>query len=471
MINSLNANKRQKTSYEGSPEGIELETQKTMEASSGSVGLIDRKVESEINTEGLLDKILDRDNLNKAYKQVVKNKGSHGIDGMRCDELLSYLKENGEKLKSKIFNGEYKPLPVRRVEIPKPNGGIRLLGIPTVTDRMIQQAIKIQLEKIFDPTFSENSFGFRPNRSPHNALKQSRQYIQEGYEIVIDMDLEKYFDTINHDKLMFRVKERIQDKRVLKLINEYLKSGIMINGIKVRNEDGAPQGGPLSPLLSNIMLDSLDKELERRGHKFVRYADDCNIYVKSMRAGNRVLKSLTKYLSKELKLKVNSEKSAVGSPYKRKFLGYGFYKRYGKVRYRLHPKSLERLKDKVRKITNRNISMKFDTRMRKLNQLMIGWVNYYKLADMKGKLKGLDEWIRRRIRACIWKNWKKVKTRLRNLMKLGVNKYKAWQFANTRKSYWRISNSPVLEISITNDKLIKRGYKSFLSQYLKVRLS
>jgi len=285
------------------------------------------------------------------------------------------------------------------------------------------------------------------------------------------MDLEKYFDTINHDKLMTVVKKQVKDKRVLKLINKYLKSGIMINGNKVKSEDGAPQGGPLSPLLSNAMLDAFNKELEKRGHKFVRYADDCNIYVKTLRAGKRVLESVTRFLGKELKLKGNQEKSAVGSPFRRKFLGYSFYTRNGKVRFRVHQKSWKRLKEKIKKVTNRNISMNFQKRMKKLNQLMVGWVNYYKLADMKGRLRNLDQWIRRRIRACIWKRWKRVRSRFKYLKKLGLGAWKAWQFANTRKSCWRVSNSQILHVTLTKQRLSNRGYNSFLSQYTKVRLS
>jgi len=471
LDNSLNTHKRQPTSYEDYPDEIGLETRNNRGVSSESVGLSDKDIKSEINTETLLEEILEDKNLNKACRQVVKNKGSHGIDGMKYNELVPYLKEHGSTLIEEILSGNYKPSPVRRVEIPKPNGGIRLLGIPTVKDRMIQQAIKLKLDEKFEPTFSNNSHGFRLNRSAHTALEQSRQYIQEGNSVVVDMDLEKYFDTINHDKLMAAVKKQVKDKRILELINKYLKSGIMINGIKVKSEDGAPQGGPLSPLLSNVMLDALDKELEERGHKFVRYADDCNIYVKTLRAGKRVLKSVTQFLGKELKLKVNQEKSAVGSPFKRKFLGYSFYTRNGEVRFRVHQKSWKRLKEKIKKVTNRNISMNFQERMKKLNQLMVGWVNYYRLADMKGRLSNLDSWVRRRIRACTWKRWKRVRSRFKYLKKLGLSVIKAWQFANTRKSYWKVSNSPILTYSLTTKRLTNRGYKSFLSQYMKVRLS
>jgi len=438
---------------------------------SDSSASSEKKAKSEKGTETLLERIVSKGNLYDAYERVKKNNGSHGIDGMRVDELLPYLKEHATEIIESLLDGTYRPKPVRRVEIPKPDGGLRLLGIPTVLDRMIQQAIANKLNDIFEPVFSDNSFGFRPKRSCHMALMKSKEFIGEGNRVVVDMDLEKFFDRVNHDILMNRIARRVTDKRVLKLIRKYLVSGIMLNGVVVKSEEGTIQGGPVSPLLSNILLDDLDKELERRGHKFVRYADDCNIYVKSKRAGERVLKSVTKFLNEELKLKVNQEKSAVGNPTKRKFLGYSFYYGSKGIRFRVHQKSLKRLKDKIRKITNRNVSMSFDYRIKKLNEVLIGWVNYYKLADMKNRLKELDEWIRRRLRACTWKTWKKVKTRFKNLKKLGIDKYKAWEFANTRKGYWRISNSPILNKTITNERLIRRGYKSLSSQYMKVRLS
>lgn len=303
------------------------------------------------------------------------------------------------------------------------------------------------------------------------ALKQAQGYINEGYRYVVDMDLEKFFDNVNHDLLMHLVSRKIKDKRVLKLIRKYLESGIMLKGMLVKSEDGTPQGGPLSPLLSNILLDELDKELERRGHKFCRYADDCNIYVKSRRAGERVLGSITKFLNTKLKLKVNTEKSAVSSPTKRKFLGYSFYYGKGGIRFRVHEKSYERLKEKIRKITNRNVSMNFNYRIKKLNEITTGWVNYFKLADMKTNLQELDGWIRRRLRACVWKTWKLVRTKFNNLMKLGVPKQKAWEYANTRKGYWRTSASPILSKTITNQRLTNHGFKGLSSQYNKFRLS
>ena len=303
------------------------------------------------------------------------------------------------------------------------------------------------------------------------ALEQAQRNINKGYKYVVDMDLEKFFDKVNHDILMNLISEKIEDKRVLKLIRRYLNSGIMSNGIFVKSEEGAPQGGPLSPLLSNILLDELDKELEIRGHRFCRYADDCNIYVKSKRAGERVLKSITKFLEQKLKLKVNTEKSAVSSPTKRKFLGYSFYYRKGGIGFRTHNESYERLKEKIRRITNRNISMNFNYRIKKLNEIIVGWVNYFKLADMKTKLIELDQWIRRRLRACVWKTWKKIRTKFNNLIKLGIPRNKAWEYANTRKGYWRIASSPILNKTITNQRLINHGFKSLSSQYEKVRLS
>jgi len=418
----------------------------------------------EASTFNLLEKILSRDNMNAAYKQVVRNKGSHGIDGMKVDELLPYLKKNGNNLIEELKAGTYRPKPVRRVEIPKPDGGVRLLGIPTVVDRMIQQAIAQILTPIFAPEFSENSFGFRPGRSAHQAIKRAQGYINEGYNWVVDIDLAKYFDTVNHDKLMALVARKIKDKRVLKLIRGYLKSGVMINGVAIETEEGCPQGGPLSPLLSNIMLNELDKELEKRGHKFCRYADDCNIYVRSRKAAERTMQSVTKFLEGKLKLRVNREKSAVDRPWKRKFLGFSFYRGKEGIRIRVHKKSIERVKEKIRQITSRSNGMSMDARLLKLKQLIKGWVNYFRIADMKSLARTLDEWTRRRLRMCIWKQWKKVRTRSQNLMKLGLDRQKAWEFANTRKGYWRTAKSPILSQTITNERLQKRGYTGFIAE-------
>lgn len=340
-----------------------------------------------------------------------------------------------------------------------------MLGIPTVLDRLIQQAVAQELNKIYDPTFSDNSYGFRPNRSAKQAVLKARKYINEGYRWVVDMDLEKFFDKVNHDILVERLARKIKDKRVLKLIKGYLKSGIMLNGIKVKSDEGTPQGGPLSPLLANIMLDEVDKELEKRGHRFCRFADDCNIYVKSEKAGIRVMASIRKTLECTLKLKVNENKSAVDYVTRRKFLGFSFYFGKGGANIRIHEKSYKRFKDKVRNLTSRNKGVSNKYRLKKLNELTIGWINYFGIAKANAKIKQLDEWIRRRIRACIWKQWKKIKTRVQKLIKLGLPTYKALEYANTRKSYWRISNSPILHSTLNNKYIENLGYKSISKRY------
>lgn len=338
---------------------------------------------NKVNTSKLLEKVLDRENLNLAYRRVKKNGGSHGVDGMKVEELLSYLKQHGENLKQTLLNGKYRPQPVRRVEIPKPDGGIRLLGIPTAVDRMIQQALAQVLSPIFEKEFSNYSYGFRPGRNAHDAIKQAEQYINQGYNVVVDLDLEKFFDRVNHDKLMYLLAKRISDKRILKLIRAYLESGVMLGGLSNPTREGTPQGGPLSPLLSNVMLHELDKELERRGHRFCRYADDCNIYVKSKKSGNRVMDSVSQFIEKRLKLKVNRNKSAVDYPTNRKFLGFSFYYLKGIVRLRVHPKSYKRLKARLKELTGRSIGISMESRIDKLNQTIRGWVNYYILADMR----------------------------------------------------------------------------------------
>ena len=403
------------------------------------------------DTSRLLEKVLARDNMLEAMYKVIRNKGSHGVDNMKVDELREHVINTWSTVKSKLLEGKYNPSPVRRVEIPKPDGGIRLLGIPTVQDRMIQQAIAQILNEIYEPIFSKSSYGFRPGRGAKDAIKKSEEYINQGNKWVVDMDLEKFFDKVNHDILVRKLEKRIKDQRLIKLIRKYLESGVLINGIKVSSEKGTPQGGPLSPLLANIMLDDLDKELEKRGHKFCRYADDCNIYVKSKRAGERVMKSITNIIENELKLKVNRNKSNVDLVSRRKFLGFSFYFAEGGAKIRIHEKSIRRFKDKIREITNRNKGISMDYRLIKLNDMIIGWVNYFKIANASRKLMELDKWIRRRLRACMWKQWKKVRTRYRNLIKFGIPKPKAYQYANTRKGYWRISNSPILN-KIFNNK-------------------
>ena len=446
---------------------VEMEVRDKQKMQSITVDLLNREsVNDELfDTSRLLEDVLERDNMLKAMYRVIRNKGSHGIDGMKTDELREHVKRTWTTVKSKLLEGKYNPSPVRRIEIPKPDGGIRLLGIPTVQDRMIQQAIAQVLSEIYEPTFSESSFGFRPNRGAKNAIKQSETYINQGYRWVVDMDLEKFFDKVNHDILMGKLEKKIKDRRLLKLIRKYLESGVLVNGIKVSSEEGTPQGGPLSPLLANIMLDGIDKELEKRGHKFCRYADDCNIYVKSKKAGIRVMDSVTKLIENNLKLKVNKNKSAVDLVTNRKFLGLSFYYRKGKFKIRIHDKSIKRFRDKIRDITNRNRGISIDERILRLNDSIRGWINYFGIADAKRKLKILDSWIRRRLRACLWKQWKKTKTKYKNLIKLGISKSQAYQFANTRKGYWRISKSPILDIALNNGYFKSIGLMSLSNIY------
>lgn len=417
---------------------------------------------------GLLEKILAPDNMNRAFKKVRSNKGSHGIDGMTVDELLPYLKEKGDRIKQAIMEGTYSPKPVRRVEIPKPDGGTRLLGIPTVLDRVIQQAIAQVLSPIYEKEFSDNSYGFRPGRDAHQAIRKCKEYIDAGYKWTVDIDLAKYFDTVNHDKLMRILSRTIKDGRVLSLIRKYLQSGVMINGVVIDTEEGTPQGGNISPLLSNIMLNELDKELTKRGLKFCRYADDCNIHVKSRKAAERVMSSITRFLEEELKLKVNKEKSAVDRPWKLKFLGFSFYLKKGEARIRVHPKSVKKLKAKLKAVTGRSNAMSINERIIKLKQIINGWVNYFGISDMGKLAKELDEWLRRRIRMCYWKHWKRIKTRHDYLVRLGIDNRKAWEYANTRKGYWRISNSPILSKALTNEKLKKVGFPTITERYLLV---
>lgn len=446
---------------------VEMEVRDKQKVQSKIVDLLNREsVNDELfDTSRLLEDVLERNNMLEAMYRVIRNKGSYGIDGMKTDELREHVKKTWATVKTKLLEGKYNPSPVRRVEIPKPDGGVRSLGIPTVQDRMIQQAIAQVLSKLYEPTFSESSFGFRPNRGAKNAIKQSETYINQGYKWVVDMDLEKFFDKVNHNILMGKLEKKIKDKRLLKLIRKYLESGVLINGIKVSSEEGTPQGGPLSPLLANIMLDDVDKELEKRGHKFCRYADDCNIYVKSKRAGLRVMDSITRIIENELKLKVNKDKSAVDIVSKRKFLGFSFYFVKGVAKIRIHEKSIKRFKEKVKSITNRNRGISMDLRLLKLNDSIKGWINYFGIANAKRKLLELDKWIRRRLRACIWKQWKKIRTRYRNLVKLGIDNWKAWEYANTRKGHWKISGSPILSKSLHNKYLESIGFVSLTQTY------
>jgi group II intron reverse transcriptase/maturase len=414
----------------------------------------------------LFEFILSPDNLNTAYKQVKRNKGSGGVDRMQVGELLSYLQTHREELIMTLQKGNFKPQPVRRVEIPKENGKKRKLGIPTVVDRVIQQAITQQLSPIYERQFSSSSYGFRPKRSALQAVEQCQRYANEGYLYVVDMDLEKFFDMVCQSKLIEVLSRTIKDGRVISLIHKYLRAGVMVQGQYEETPTGVPQGGNLSPLLSNVMLNELDKELERRGHRFVRYADDCMIFCRTKRAAERVLASIIKFVEDVLYLKVNREKTVVADIKDVKFLGYGFYFNKKGCRIRTHSKSIAKMKAKIKELTSRSNGWGNDRRKEAVRQYITGWLNYFCLADMKGLLERTDEWYRRRLRSLIWKQWKRIRTKQRNLIKLGIPKQKAWEFANTRKSYWRTANSPILHRSITNDRLRQAGY-IFFSDYYK----
>ena len=416
-------------------------------------------------TDNLLDLILRKDNLNKAYKRVKSNKGAGGTDGMQVDELLPYLKKNQEPLIQQIRNGKYKPNPVRRVEIPKETKGeYRKLGVPTVVDRVIQQAITQELTPVYEEQFSENSFGFRPKRGAHDALKQCQKNVNDGYIYVVDMDLEKFFDTVCQSKLIEVLSRSIEDGRVISLIHKYLNAGVIANGMFERTEIGMPQGGPLSPLLSNIMLNELDRELERRGHRFVRYADDCMIFCKSRKSAERTLSNILPFIEGKLFLKVNREKTEVAHVSKVKYLGYTFYRHKGKCRFRVHPKSVQKMKNKLRELTGRNNGMSNRLREEKYQQFVRGWVNYFKFADMRGILRETDEWARRRIRAIYWKQWKRIRTRYRILRKLKLEHWQAIKLANSRCGYWRMAE--MLNTVLTNKIIAKLGYTSMLDYYL-----
>jgi group II intron reverse transcriptase/maturase len=426
--------------------------------------------------------VFERENMQTALKRVESNKGAAGIDGMKVEDLRDYLKAHWQEVRETLESGKYRPSPVRRVEIPKPDGGVRQLGIPTVIDRMIQQAIAQVLSPMFEEIFSTHSYGFRPGRSAHQAVEQSQEYIREGYDWVVDIDLEKFFDRVNHDMLtpalhqtqcgasVARVAREVKDKRVLKLIRAYLNSGVMVNGVVMETEEGTPQGGPLSPLLSNVMLNDLDRELEERGHKFVRYADDCNIYVRTQTAGERVLESVKRYLEKKLKLKVNPKKSKVERATRAKFLGFSFWRRKGEVFIRIANRTKERFAEKIRHLTKRTRSGEMEELIRQINQYLIGWMGYYRLARTPSVYKELDEWIRRRLRQMQWKRWKKGATRYREIVKLGVPKGRA-ALGAVGTSPWRMSHSPVIHEALSNAYWRNLGLESMLERYNKVRYS
>jgi group II intron reverse transcriptase/maturase len=423
--------------------------------------------------------VFARENMQSALKRVESNKGAAGIDGMSVKDLRGYLKAHWLEVREVLESGKYQPSPVRRVEIPKPDGGVRQLGIPTVLDRLIQQTIAQVLTPMFEEVFSPHSYGFRPGRSAHQAVQQSQEYIREGYDWVVDIDLEKFFDRVNHDMLMARVARVVKDKRVLKLIRAYLNSGVMVNGIVMETEEGTPQGGPLSPLLSNIMLNDLDRELEERGHKFVRYADDCNIYVtpalaggarETQRAGERVLKSVKQYLEKKLKLKVNPKKSKVERATRAKFLGFSFWKRKGEVFIRLANRTKERFAEKMRSLTRRTRSGKMEDIVSEVNRYTRGWIGYFRLATTPSVYQGLDEWIRRRLRQMQWKRWKRGTTRYRELVRLGVPKERA-ALGAIGTSPWRMSHSPIIHEALNNAYWQSTGLESITERYNQLRYS
>ena len=416
----------------------------------------------------LMEQAVTHDNMLAALRRVERNKGAAGVDGMTVKNLRPYLKTHWPKLKRSLLSGTYRPKPVRRVEIPKPGGGTRPLGIPAVVDRLIQQALLQVLTPLFDPHFSDASFGFRPERRGHDAVRRARQFVRDGWDWVVDLDLEKFFDKVNHDILMSRVARKVTDKPVLALIRRFLTSGILLTGVTVASEEGTPQGGPLSPLLANILLDDLDKELEARGHRHVRYADDCNIYVRSRRAGERVRRSVTNYLKHRLKLTVNESKSAVDRPWKRKFLGFSMLPQRDK-RIRLASQTKAKVKDKIRSLTQRSAARSMTDRIEALNQYLGGWIGYFALAETPSVFQELDEWLRRRLRMCQWKQWKRVRTRVRELRALGLKELDVWEAAGSRKKYWRIAHSPPLHKAMGIAYWQSHGLVSLADRYRWIR--
>jgi RNA-directed DNA polymerase len=439
---------------------------------AGSREKKDKECQTSMATEGdilsgesaVMEEVVRRENLKQALKRVIANKGAAGVDGMEVEQLTPYLREHWPAIREELLQGAYKPKPVLRVEIPKPDGGgMRALGIPTVLDRFIQQAILQALNPIFDPHFSENSYGFRPGRSCHQAVKAAVGHVKAGYRYVVDIDLEKFFDRVNHDVLMARVAKRVEDKRLLRLIRRYLDSGVMTGGVVEVRREGTPQGGPLSPLLSNILLDELDKELEKRGHRFCRYADDCNIYVKSETAGHRVKSSITRFLSKRLRLKVNEDKSAVARPWKRDFLGYTMtVNREPKLK--VSEKSAKRAKDRIREVMSKGRGRRLKDVIRELTLFMRGWTGYFRLSQVKGVFEELDGWIRRKLRCILWVQWKKPKTRAKMLMKLGIDKVRAYASAyNGRGSWWNAGASH-MNAAVTSKWLREQGLVSLITE-------
>ena len=422
----------------------------------------------------LLEKILYKDNLNRAFKRVKANKGAPGIDGITVNEIGAYLKENQQSIIAKIYKGKYTPDAVRRVEIPKPDGGIRKLGIPTVKDRIFQQAITQQLMPIYEPLFSDNSYGYRPGRCAKDAIKKIKEYAEQGYTHAVALDLSKYFDTLNHGKLLNLLRRNIKDERVIQWIKRYLESGVMENGVVMETEEGSPQGGNISPLLANIYLNEFDQEYEKRGVKFVRYADDIVLLAKSDRAAKRLLGTSTKYLEGTLKLKVNQEKSRVVSVFairNFKYLGFTLGKNGKGIYIRVHGKSWKKMKSKLKELSSRKSCQSMRPSLQTIKVYMRGWLNYYGVADMKKKMEELNSWLYHRIRMCIWKQWKKPKTKLRNLKKLGIPEYFAQMAANSRKAYWFTSNTTTVKRALSKERLINSGFYDLATAYQSVHVN
>lgn len=437
-----------------------------MAGDEGTVlSVADSRTQSPTSSDRLMESICDPLNLEMAMARVIANGGAPGVDGMRVEELEKYFEHHRDRIIGELLGGTYRPQPVKRVEIPKPDGGIRKLGIPTAVDRVIQQAILLVLSPQWDETFSENSFGFRPHRSAHDAVAQAQTYLEEGSTWVVDMDLEKFFDRVNHDVLMSRVARRVEDKRLLKLIRAFLNSGVMIDGLAAATPEGTPQGGPLSPLLSNLLLDDLDRELESRGLRFARYADDCNIYVKSQRAGERVLQSVTNWLAKRLRLTVNQSKSAVDRPWKRKFLGFTFTVRRQRS---IAPASKAKFKKRIRELTKRNRGSSLERVVSELRSYLLGWRGYFGFCQTPSVLRDFDSWIHRRLRCYAWKQWKTGKRRFAELRRLGIGKDLAAQTAGSSKRYWHISRSPALNMSLSRAYLGELGLPLLLEPVTKV---
>ena len=409
-----------------------------------------RLAESPTGEIRLMESICERQNMHRAMRQVRRNGGAPGIGGMTVEQLPGYLRKHWWKIKADLLAGRYRPLPVRRKEIDKPDGGVRLLGIPTVLDRLIQQATAQVLTAIWESTFSEYSFGFRPGRSQHDAIRQCKRYVESGDRYVVELDLEKFFDRVNHDRLMSRLATRVHDQRVLKLIRRFLSCGVLIGGLQSPTVEGTPQGGPLSPLLSNIVLDELDQELEKRGLHFVRYADDGVIFVKSKRAGERVMRSVTRFVSHKLKLKVNEAKSGVTRPWWSKYLGFSFTSTVGDTRIRIHSKSMKRFEERVRELTARERGRSIGQVIAELNGYLRGWWGYFALSETRSWLPSVNGWIIRRLRAYLWKQWKLPRTRVRELMRRGVSRYRAVQVGNTRKGAWRLSKNGFVKMAWPN---------------------